>query len=83
LRGPIVMAARFDNGALLTGLVADDSRWGHIAHGPLVSVFDTPLLIGNRKDIVKKLNAMKPEEGREMAYRVAGLFVMQFSELIL
>ena len=83
LRGPIVMAARFDNGAPLTGLVADDSRWGHIAHGPLVSVFDTPLLIGNRKDIVKKLNAMKPVEGREMAYRVAGLFDGKFSDLIL
>lgn len=83
LRGPIVMAARFDNGAPLTGLVADDSRWGHIAHGPLVSVFDTPLLIGNRKDIVKKLNSMKPVEGREMAYRVAGLFDGKFSDLVL
>lgn len=83
LRGPIVMAARFDNGAPLTGLVADDSRWGHIAHGPLVSVFDTPLLIGNRKDIVRKLNAMKPVEGREMTYSAAGLFDGKFSDLIL
>lgn len=83
LRGPIVMAARFDNGAPLTGLVADDSRWGHIAHGPLVSVFDTPLLIGSRKDIVRKLNAMKPVEGREMTYSAAGLFDGKFSDLIL
>lgn len=83
LRGPVVMAARFDNGTPLPGLVADDSRWGHIAHGPLVSVFDTPLLIGDRKDILKKLNAMKPVEGREMAFTVPGLFDGKYSDVVL
>lgn len=73
LRGPIVMAARYDNSAGLPGLVADDHRWGHIAHGKLVSVFDTPLLIGNRKDLVKKLNGMKPVEGKPMTFKVANL----------
>ncbi len=83
LRGPIVMAARYDNGAPLTGLVADDSRWGHIAGGPLVSVFDTPLLIGDRKDIVKKLNAMKPVDGQKMTFTVPGLFDGKYAGLIL
>ena len=53
MRGPIVMAARFDNGKPLHGLVADDHRWAHIAGGELVSVFDTPLLIGKRSEIIK------------------------------
>jgi len=83
LRGPIVMAARFDNGSPLIGLVADESRWGHIAHGPLVSVFDTPLLIGDRKDILKKLNAMKPVGGRDMVYTVPGLFDGKYADIVL
>lgn len=81
LRGPIVMAARIESDAPLTGLVADDSRWGHIAHGPLVSVFDTPLLIGKRADLLKKLNKMQPAGG--MKYTVPGLFEGKYSGLVL
>lgn len=81
LRGPIVMAARFDNGAPLPGLKADDHRWAHIAHGPLVSVFDTPLLIGNRKTLLKKLNEMKPVDGKEMTYTAAGIFDSKFGDV--
>lgn len=73
VRGPIVLAARYQGDAGLPGLVADDHRWGHIAHGELVSVFDTPLLIGNRKDLVKKLNEMKPVAGQPMTFEVTGL----------
>ena len=83
LRGPIVMGARFDNGAALPGLLADDQRWAHIAHGELVSVFDTPLLIGKRNDLLKKLNAMKPVEGRKMAYTVPGLFDSKYGDVVL
>lgn len=81
LRGPIVMAARFDNGAPLPGLKADDHRWAHIAHGPLVSVFDTPLLIGNRKTLLKKLNGMKPVDGKVMTYSAAGIFDSKFGDV--
>lgn len=83
LRGPIVMGARVASDVPMPGLVADDSRWAHIAGGPLVSVFDTPLLIGDRSKLVKKLNAMQPVEGREMAYRVPGLFEGEYKDLVL
>ncbi len=73
VRGPIVMAARYEGPEDLPGLIADDHRWGHIAHGELVSVFDTPLLIGERKDLKKKLNAMKPVEGKPMTYKIEGV----------
>ena len=74
VRGPVVLGAKFDNGTPMPGLVAGDHRWGHIASGPLVSVFDTPLLIGDRKTILKKLNAMKPIEGRPLTYKVNDIF---------
>ena len=74
MRGPIVLGARLDKDVPMPGLVAGDHRWGHIAGGPLVSVFDTPLLIGDRKGIVKKLNALKPAEDGKMTYKVSGLF---------
>lgn len=60
--GPVVLAARYSTEGL-DGLVADDSRWAHIAHGPLVSVFDTPVLIGSREEIVDALKSMEPVEG--------------------
>lgn len=81
VRGPIVLAARYDNSAGLPGLVAGDHRWGHIASGQLVSVFDTPLLIGKRSEIIKKLNRMKPVEGKTMTYTVSGLFSDEFADL--
>lgn len=73
LRGPILLGARMGQ-EHLDGLIADDSRWGHIASGPLVSVFDTPLIIGERKDIQAKLNNMCPVSGKPFCYTVPGLF---------
>ncbi|MDE6328851.1 MAG: glycoside hydrolase family 127 protein [Duncaniella sp.] len=74
LRGPIVMAARYDNGTPLKGLIADDHRWAHIAGGELVSVFDTPILIGKRSSLLKKLNSMQPVNGKTLTYSAENLF---------
>ncbi|WP_150306831.1 glycoside hydrolase family 127 protein [Planctomonas psychrotolerans] len=41
--GPIVLAARTGTDAL-DGLIADDSRMGHVASGPLVPFAGTPIL---------------------------------------
>ena len=73
LYGPVVLAARAGDEDL-RGLVAGDSRWGHIASGALVPVYETPFIIGNRKDIVEKLNRMVPVEGKPLCYTVPGLF---------
>lgn len=74
LRGPIVMAARYDNGTPLKGLIADDHRWAHIAGGELISVFDTPILIGKRSSLLKKLNSMQPVNGKTLTYSAENLF---------
>lgn len=73
VRGPILLGAKTSTEGLV-GLVADDHRWAHIAHGPLVSLFDTPILIGERSEIQSKLNAMQPISGKPFHYRVSGLF---------
>lgn len=74
VRGPIVLASRLQSDVPMPGLVAGDHRWGHIAGGPLVSVFDTPLLIGNRKDMGKKLNSLKPDSNDGFTYTTHGIF---------
>ena len=58
-RGPIVLSARTGN-QNLTGLVADDGRWSHIAHGPLVPVAETPILIGSPSELQSKVSALQP-----------------------
>ena len=80
MRGPILMGARMGDHRL-DGLVADDGRWAHIAHGPLVSLFDTPFLIGEREEIVSKLQNMKPVDGKPMHFTVPGLFDERFKDL--
>lgn len=50
LHGPIVLAAPTDT-TRLTGLYADDSRWGHIAGGPMYPLPASPLLASNSRDL--------------------------------
>lgn len=72
MRGPIVMGARIKTDDL-NDYVADDSRWAHIAHGKLISVFDTPIIIGEREKILSKLNSLSPKEDG-ISYDVEGIF---------
>lgn len=83
MRGPVLLGARMGT-EHLDGLVADDSRWGHIASGELVPVYETPFLIGEREDILEKLNQMKPVAGKPFSYTVPGLFrEAKYADLIL
>ncbi|MDE6453357.1 MAG: glycoside hydrolase family 127 protein [Muribaculaceae bacterium] len=70
LRGPIVLGARLDS-ERLDGLVADDSRWAHIAHGPLRSVFETPVILA---DSAALLSAIRPDESCPGHYTLEGVF---------
>lgn len=83
MRGPIVLAARLKSDASLPGLVAGEHRWGHIAGGELVSVFDTPLLIGTRSGILKKLNNLTPDSPGTMTYTTKGIFENGGKEVVL
>lgn len=83
LRGPVVLGARLEGLAPTPRLVADDSRWAHIAGGELVSVFDTPLLIGDRGRLLKKLRAMQPVGDGKFAFKVPGLFSGKWADIVL
>ena len=72
-RGPVVLGARMGTHDL-RGLIADDGRWAHIAHGSLVSLFETPPIIGTRTAILSKLENMKPVSGKPLHFTVPGLF---------
>ena len=83
MRGPILLGARTGT-ENMPGLIAGDGRWEHIAHGSLVSLFDVPYIIGERSDILNKLNRMKPVEGKSFSFTVPGLFTQEkYKNLIL
>ncbi|WP_257666309.1 glycoside hydrolase family 127 protein [Parapedobacter tibetensis] len=50
LYGPIVLAAKTDTTAM-EGMFADDSRGGHIAHGPQVPLRDIPIVVGQQETL--------------------------------
>lgn len=82
-RGPILMGSKIDQGDL-SGLEADDSRWAHIAHGELISLFDTPALIGERQTLLTRLNESKSSDGDPLHYQVPEEFVdKRFGKLTL
>lgn len=69
--GPFVLAAvtgRDD----LEGLVADDSRMGHVAHGPLRALDEAPMLQINDENWAEKV---VPVEGQPMTFKAPELIV--------
>ena len=59
LYGPVVLAAKMGTEAM-SGLVADDSRWGHIAHGKRLPVDKAPILITDKPEsLINKLIQVK------------------------
>lgn len=61
LHGPIVLAAETGTEDL-RGLIADDQRWAHIAHGELLPLDEAPMLVGDPASIPDKVT---PVDGSE------------------
>lgn len=72
LRGPILLGAKTEKGNMKR-FIANDSRMGHVAYGPLVPSFEAPFIIGNRDEIQDKLNNMQPIAGKPLSYTIHGL----------
>lgn len=69
MHGPILLGAK--TGAEdLTGLVADDSRWGHIANGTLLPLDKAPILVGDKNSISSKIVS---KDGEPMHFKVTDL----------
>ena len=70
MHGPILLAAKTGTQDM-KGLIADNSRWGHIANGSLISLDKAPVMIGERSTLLSKIY---PVKGRPLTFTTKGLF---------
>ena len=68
--GPVVLAATYGT-ENQQGLLADDSRGGHIAHGPQIPLNEIPVILGNNQEVI---NHVKPVENKNLAFSLTGLY---------
>lgn len=72
----VVLATRHGSEDL-AGLVADDGRWSHIAHGTLLPLSGAPVITGTEAQIAEKLSRMTPVDGKPLHFTVPGLFAQK------
>lgn len=68
--GPVVLAATYGT-ENQKGLLADDSRGGHIAHGPQIPLNEIPVILGNGKEVI---NHVKPLNTKNLTFSLTGLY---------
>ncbi|EJL68831.1 glycoside hydrolase family 127 protein [Chryseobacterium populi] len=68
--GPIVLAAKYGK-ENQDGLFADDSRGGHIAHGPQIPLNEIPAILGSPTSV---LNHLETINGKDLTFRLTGLY---------
>ncbi|RKD13293.1 hypothetical protein BCY91_10815 [Pelobium manganitolerans] len=66
MHGPILLGAKTGDEPL-RGLIADDSRWGHIAGGKKLPVDQAPIIIDD--EIASISNRIIPVEGKPMTFK--------------
>ncbi|MDD4991006.1 MAG: glycoside hydrolase family 127 protein [Paludibacter sp.] len=71
MHGPILLGAKTGTEDM-KGLVADDSRWGHIANGSLLPLDKAPIIVADQNTIS---SSIVPVKGKPMTFRASGLFV--------
>lgn len=69
--GPVLLGAKTD-ATDLDGLVADDSRWGHIANGAQRPLDKAPILVGSRDSLPSGITKVA---GEALKFKAEGLFV--------
>ncbi|SDG23026.1 glycoside hydrolase family 127 protein [Epilithonimonas hungarica] len=68
--GPIVLAARYGK-ENQDGLFADDSRGGHIAHGPQIPLNEIPTILGSSDSVLSHLETVND---KDLTFRLKGLY---------
>ncbi|MBP1618126.1 MAG: hypothetical protein H6Q14_1953 [Bacteroidetes bacterium] len=80
MRGPILLAAKTGT-QNLKGLVAGDSRWGHIAGGEKLSLNQAPIILeDNLAELSKKL---VPVAGKPMNFKLSGVRMVNPVDVVL
>ncbi|OGC10137.1 hypothetical protein A2V82_12815 [candidate division KSB1 bacterium RBG_16_48_16] len=73
LHGPILLGAKTGTESL-TGLIADDSRWGHIASGSMLPIDKAPIIVeDDRSKIAEKL---VPVTGKPLTFATSGVTIV-------
>jgi len=70
MHGPVLLGAKTGTEDL-RGLVADDSRWGHIASGKRLPINEAPIIIED--NIASLTNKLKPVAGKSLTFKVTQL----------
>jgi uncharacterized protein len=76
--GPVLLGARTGT-ENLRGLIADDSRWGHIAHGERLPVAQAPILLED--DISVIADKLAPVKGKPLTFTTKGIKTINGSDL--
>jgi hypothetical protein len=71
LHGPVVLAAKTRLlGDEKLNFLADDSRMGHIASGPVCPLESAPMFVSDSKDFIRRF---KPVKGKPLTFTAPGL----------
>lgn len=74
--GPVVLAAKTGTEDM-TGLFADDSRGGHIAHGRQVPMKEMPIIVSNPENLASLL---KPVNGKPLTFHLNSLYTDKYKD---
>ncbi|HEY9262543.1 glycoside hydrolase family 127 protein [Chitinophaga sp.] len=80
MHGPILLAAKTGT-ENLTGLVANDSRWGHIAGGEKLPVDKAPVIVDD--NLSAMVDSLVPVENKPLAFTFPALKMMNPAKLVL
>ncbi len=78
MHGPVLLSAKTGTQDL-TGLVADESRWGHIANGTLLPLDKAPVIVSNRNDIPSKIKL----SGNNFTFTTKDLFANEADTVLI
>lgn len=73
--GPVTLAAKTGTEDM-TGLFADDSRGGHIAHGRQIPMKDMPIIVSDPDKIA---SLVKPVQGKPLTFHLSGLYPEKYT----
>ncbi|MDL2221991.1 glycoside hydrolase family 127 protein [Parabacteroides sp. OttesenSCG-928-N08] len=76
LYGPIVLAAKIGDEEM-SGLFADDSRGGHIAHGKQLPMKDMPIVVAEPDEL---LSHIAPVKEKPLTFRITGLYPEKYAD---
>ncbi len=80
MHGPVLLAAKTGTEDL-KGLIADDSRWGHIASGEKLPVEEAPVIVGD--DVSEIADKLVPVTGNSLTFKVPDLKLINPIDVVL